>query len=601
MTAVYCVVASAIHTKQHLLFVGAQGAYDNPVHVASSRGVKIVTQEAVPWVDAITFPQALAATAGRFPKRDALVFPQLGLRRSYSEFQADVRRVARSLLALGVRRGEHVGIWATNWPQWVLLQFATGCVGAVLVNINPAYRAHELHYVLNQADITWLFLTDRFKSMDYFALLHEVCPQIAGSAPGALESSACPRLRGIVSIKQPGRPGILGWEDFLQVGESVPDSALDARKAEVQPEDVVNIQYTSGTTGFPKGAMLTHRNLLLNAFYAGHRQAFTERDRLCIPVPFYHCFGCVMGTLMCAVHGAAMVIPAEGFDALATLEALHGEQCTAVYGVPTMFIAELNHSRFAKFSLKNMRTGIMAGSPCPIELMRAVVAKMGIRDLTIAYGLTEASPIITQTETTDSLEHRVATVGRPIPGVDVRIVRPGTMDDVAAAEQGELIARGHNIMKGYYNKPAETAAAITPDGWLHTGDIAAKTADGYYRITGRIKDMIIRGGENIYPREIEEFLHTHPAIADVQVVGLPDERFVEAVSAWIRLKPGAMLREDEVRTFCRQHIAHYKTPQYVVFVDEYPTTVTGKVQKFKLREMGVERFSLHRAAATETA
>jgi fatty-acyl-CoA synthase len=363
----------------------------------------------------------------------------------------------------------------------------------------------------------------------------------------------------------------------------------------------VNIQYTSGTTGFPKGAMLTHRNLLMNAFYCGQRQRFTERDRLAIAVPFYHCFGCVMGTLACAVHGAAMVVPAEAFDPLATLEAVQAERCTASFGVPTMFIAELNHPRFGEFDLSSLRTGVMAGSPCPIEVMRSVVERMGTRELTICYGLTEASPVITQTLPGDSLEHRVGTVGRALPGVGVRIVRPGTMENVGPGEPGELIARGHGIMRGYYQKPAETAAALTADGWLRTGDLALRTADGYYRITGRIKDMIIRGGENIYPREIEEFLYTHPQIADVQVVGLPDERFGEVVSAWIRLKPGAALTEAEVRAFCRDRIAHYKVPRYVVFVEEYPTTVTGKVQKYRLREIGIAQFALQKAAGVQTA
>jgi fatty-acyl-CoA synthase len=391
------------------------------------------------------------------------------------------------------------------------------------------------------------------------------------------------------------------WEEFRQRAATVTDADLDRRQAEVRAEDVVNIQYTSGTTGFPKGAMLTHRNLLLNAFYAGQRLAFTEHDRLAVPVPFYHCFGCVMGTLLCAVYGAALVVPTDVFDPLATLQAIQDERCTAVYGVPTMFIAELQHPRFAEFNLSSLRTGIMAGSPCPVEVMRAVVQQMGARDITIAYGLTEASPIITQTRSTDSLEHRVATVGTALPGVEVRIVAPGTTDPVAAGQPGELLARGHGVMKGYYNKPAETAQTITPDGWLHTGDLAVQTPDGYYRITGRMKDMIIRGGENVYPREIEEFLYTHPAVADVQVVGLPDERFGEEVCAWIRLKPGAALAEEEIKSFCQGRIARYKVPRYVVFVDEYPTTVTGKVQKFKLREMGIERFGLHQAAAVETA
>jgi fatty-acyl-CoA synthase len=541
-----------------------------------------------PWVDGLTLAQVLAATVARCPDGEALVFPQLGYRHTYREFAADVRRAARALLALGVERGEHIGIWATNVPPWVILQFAAGAVGAVLVNINPAYRSHELRYVLDQADVTTLFLTDRVKSSDYFAMLAEVRPET-------------PKLRRVASIKPAAPPGILSWDAFLDHASSVPDAALDARQAALRWDDVLNIQYTSGTTGFPKGTMLTHRNLLMNAFHVGDRQRFTPRDRLAIPVPLYHCFGCVMATLACAIHGAAMIFPSELFDALATLEAIQAERCTAVYGVPTMFIAELHHPRFAEFDVSSLRTGVMAGSPCPIEVMRAVVERMGARELTICYGLTEASPVITQTAPEDDLDHRVGTVGRTLPDVEVRIVRPETLDDVADGEPGELIARGHGIMKGYYHKPEETAAAITPDGWLHSGDLAVRTADGYYRITGRIKDMIIRGGENIYPREIEEFLYMHPSIADVQVVGLPDECFGEEVAAWIRLKPGAALTAEDVRAYCRQCIAHYKVPRYVVFVDEYPTTVTGKVQKYRLRQLGIERFGLERAADIETA
>jgi fatty-acyl-CoA synthase len=554
-----------------------------------------------PWVDGLTFGEVLARTADRWPGHDALAFPRLGYRRSYADFRREVRDVARALLALGVRPGEHVGLWATNWPQWIVTQFAAAQAGAVLVNINPAYRSHELAYVLTQADVTALLLTDCFKTSDYFALLAEVCPELAGSSPGGLRSAAFPKLRRVVSIKAATAPGMLSWEEFLARGTDVPEEDLDRRQAAVRAADVVNIQYTSGTTGFPKGAMLTHRNLLMNAFHVGACLGFTDRDRLCIPVPFYHCFGCVMGTLMCAVYGAAMVVPAESFDPEATLRAVQEEACTAVYGVPTMFIAQLHHPRFGEFDLGSLRTGIMAGSPCPVEVMRAVVERMGARGVTIAYGLTESSPVITQTATTDSVEHRVATVGRVLPGLEVKVVRPGGEEPVPDGESGELMVRGHGVMRGYYNKPAETAAVLTPEGWLHTGDLALRTPDGYYRITGRIKDMIIRGGENVYPREVEEFLYTHPAVADVQVVGLPDERVGEEVCAWVRLKPGASPTAEEVREFCKGRIAHYKVPRYVFFVDEYPTTVTGKVQKFKLREMGVERLGLERAAATETA
>jgi len=555
----------------------------------------------LPWVEGLTFAQVLDRTTSLHSDRDAVVFPQLNFRRRFAEFHADVRACARSLLACGVEPGEHIGIWATNWPQWIVLQFASALAGAVLVNINPAYRDYELAYVLKQADITALFLTDQFKSTCYFDVLDAVCPELKTTPAGELRAAACPKLRRVISIKETRWPGMAAWSEFVAGARQVTDADLERRQNAVRSDDVVNIQYTSGTTGFPKGAMLTHRNLLMNAYYVGERLAFSAHDRLCIPVPFYHCFGCVMGTLLCVEYGSAMVVPAEAFDPLATLQAVQAERCTALYGVPTMFLAELHQPHFAEFNLSSLRTGIMAGSPCPIEVMRAVVDKMGVREITIAYGLTEASPVITQTRTTDSLEHRVSTVGTVLPGLDVRIVKPGTQEQAEEAEPGELLVRGHCVMQGYYDKPAETAQAVTPDGWLHTGDLALRMPDGYYRITGRIKDMIIRGGENIYPREIEEFLYAHPAVADVQVVGLPDTRFVEEVCAWIRLKPAAQTSEEDIRQFCRGRIAHFKVPRYVVFVDEFPTTVTGKVQKFKLREMGIERFELQQAARMETA
>jgi fatty-acyl-CoA synthase len=554
-----------------------------------------------PWVDGLTFSQTLEQTAGLHPSGDALVFPQLGYRRCYADFLADVREVARGLLALGVRRGEHVGIWATNMPQWVLVQFGAACAGAVLVNINPAFRSHELEYVLHQADISTLFLTDRFKTSDFHGILSEVCPDLGSYSPGELSTRACPKLRWVIGLKGEKRAGVLGWDEFRQRAAAVLDADLAARQAAVRAQDVVNIQYTSGTTGFPKGAMLTHRNLLMNAFYVGQRQSFSQRDRLCIPVPFYHCFGSVMGTLMCAVYGAAMVVPAESYDPLATLQAIQEERCTALYGVPTMFIAQLHHPRFAEFNLGSLRTGIMAGSPCPIEVMRAVVEQMGAREVTIAYGLTEASPVITQTGPGDSLEHRVGTVGRMLPGLQVKLVAPGSLEPLPPGQPGELLVRGHGVMQGYYNKPAETAESLTPDGWLRSGDLAVQMPDGYFRITGRIKDMLIRGGENVYPREIEELIYAHPAVADVQVVGLPDQRYGEEVCAWVRLKPGATLEEEELKAFCRSRIAHFKVPRYVVFVDEYPTTVTGKVQKFRLRQMGIARFGLEQDAGVETA
>ena len=555
-----------------------------------------------PWVDGLTFAEVLRQTAERHAERDALVFPRLNHRRTFAEFHTDVRQAARALMALGIRRGEHVGIWATNRPQWVILQFAAAEIGAVLVNVNPAYRAHELRYVLQQADITTLLLTDRYKTSNYFDILAEVCPELEYYPDGVLRSADCPRLRHVVSIQEAKRPGIMAWSEFLTRADAASEGDLDRRGREIGPEDVVNIQYTSGTTGFPKGAMLTHRNLLMNAFYIGQRMAFSEQDRLCIPVPFYHCFGCVLGTLTCVIYGAAMVVPAESFDPLATLQAVQDERCTALYGVPTMLIAELSHPRFGEFDLRSLRTGVMAGSPCPIEVMRRRRRAHGRpaddHRLRADRGVADHHPDRDDRRPGTSRGHR-----RPaaFPAWRCGLSAPGSLEPLPPGQQGELIARGHGIMRGYYNKPAETAAAITPDGWLHSGDLALETADGYYRITGRIKDMIIRGGENIYPREIEEYLFTHPAILDVQVVGLPDACYGEEVCAWLRLRPGATVTEEEVRGFCRGQIAHYKVPRYVMFVEEYPTTVTGKVQKYRLRELGIERFGLGKAATVETA
>jgi fatty-acyl-CoA synthase len=554
-----------------------------------------------PWVDGLTIGDVLARTACQFSDREAVVFPFTGYRTTYEQFSNEVDQTARSLLALGVEPGHHIGIWAANCPEWILIQFAAARVGAVLVNVNPAYRSHELSYVLKQADISSLFLTDRVKSSNFFEILLEVLPGLSNFSPGDLRSSELPALRRVVSLQRHKLTGMLSWPEFLLLAPSVVDKRFRDLVGNVQAEDVVNIQYTSGTTGFPKGAMLTHRNLLMNAFYIGQRMAFTEQDRLCLPVPFYHCFGCVMGNLTCAIYGAALVVPAEAFDPLTTLQTIQDERCTAVYGVPTMFIAELAHPQFGEFSLPSLRTGIMAGSPCPIEIMRAVVERMGARDMTIAYGLTEASPVITQTQPSDSLDCRVGTVGKALPGLEVKIVKPGATEAVPCGEAGELMVRGHGVMKGYYNKPAETAQMITDDGWMHSGDLAAVNSDGYYRITGRIKDMIIRGGENVYPREIEEYLYAHPEIADVQVVGLPDVKFGEEISAWIRRKPGSNLNEEGVKQFCKDKIAYFKIPRYVIFVDQFPTTVTGKIQKFKLREQGIERFGLEQAARIETA
>lgn len=551
-----------------------------------------------PPVEGLTIGQALARTVERHGERDAVVFPALGLTWSYRDFDRQVYEAAKGLLALGVEKGQHVAIWATNVPQWVVLQFASARIGAVLVTINPAYRPFELKYVLQQSDTVALFLVDRFKTSDYYAMLREVCPELAHAPPGTLESKDFPRLRWVVALKGETPAGAISWSELLDRGRQVDATDLQDRQSQLRPTDAINIQYTSGTTGFPKAAMLTHRNLLLNAYYVGQCQRITEEDRICIPVPFYHCFGCVMGTMCAAVYGAAMIVPAESFQPRATLEAIESARATAIYGVPTMFIAELQDETFAQRDLSSLRTGIMAGSPCPIEVMRQVVDRMGAREMTIAYGQTEASPVITQTRTEDPLAWRVETVGRPIPGVEVKIVDPETGGELPDGQQGELCARGHVVMLGYYKNPEATAAAIDAEGWLHTGDLAVRNADGNYRITGRIKDMVIRGGENIYPREVEEFLFKHPAIEQASVVGVPDPKYVEELCAWIKLKPGQQLTEDELREHCRRSLAHYKVPRYVKFVDEFPQTVTGKIQKFKIRETMIDELGLEE---TDTA
>ncbi|HVT27186.1 MAG TPA: AMP-binding protein, partial [Lacipirellulaceae bacterium] len=507
----------------------------------------------------------------------------------------------RGLLALGFCAGDHFGVWATNVPEWVLLQFATARIGVVLVNINPAYRTSELKYALRQSDVRGLALVDTFKSSNYFEMLKETCPELAAATPGELHSEAFPRLKWVVSLRGSTPRGAISWRELLTRGEEVPRDRLDEVAAGLSPQDPINIQYTSGTTGSPKGAMLSHRNILLNGFYAGDCQRFDEKDRVCLPVPLYHCFGCVLGTLCCVSHGSTMVFPAESFSPSATLAAIEQERCTAIYGVPTMFIAQMEHEDYSRRDLSSLRTGIMAGSPCPIETMKRVTQEMGAREITIGYGQTELSPLLTQTRVDDPLELRVGTVGRPLPGTEAKIVDVATGEDLGDGQQGEICGRGHGVMIGYYNMPNKTAEAIDADGWLHTGDLGMRERTGYYRVTGRLHDMIIRGGENIYPREVEERLYQHPAVAEVQVVGVPDRRLGEEVLAWVKLKCGHKATEDELREFCRKSLAHFKTPRYWKFVERFPTTVTGKIQKYKIREQAIEELGLQEVAEIETA
>ena len=558
-----------------------------------------------------TIGNLLDRQAEQFGDNDALIHVDWDVRYTYREFRAECDRVARGLMALGINKGDHVGIWATNYPEWVVAQFATAKIGAVLVTVNPAYRTHELEYLLQQSDVAALILIGNFRTSDYVAMLGQVVPELAHSIPGQLHCEKLPHLRNVIFVPPyaeaggfPARecpPGMFAWSDIQARGEEISPAALARRQRECRPDDVACIMYTSGTTGNPKGAMLTHHNLVSNASYVADGLRFTEADRLCIPVPFYHCFGSSISTLGCVTRGAAMVVPSEYFDPGKTLAAVEKERCTALHGVPTMFIAELEHPDFDRFDLGPLHTGMMAGSPCPIEVMRQVIDRMGAREMTVGYGLTEASPVITLTSSDDTIERRVATVGPAIPHVEVRIADPDTGGGLPTGEQGELWARSFMNMKGYYKMPEATGAAIDAEGWLHTGDLATVDADGYYRITGRLKDMIIRGGENVYPREIEEFLYTNPKVADVQVIGVPDPRFGEEIMAWVMLKAEQEATAEEIKEFCRGRIAYYKVPRYVRFVSEFPMTVTGKIQKFVMREISIRELQLEEAAGIETA
>ena len=547
-----------------------------------------------------TIGDLLDSMAEKYPLNDALVYVEEGRRYNYREFNRACRDVAKGLMKLGLEKGDHVAIWATNVPEWVLAQFSTGKMGAVLVTVNTNYKVFELEYLLRQSDAKALILIDGWRDSDYVAMVRELCPELADSPKGQLNSERLPMLKTVIHIGENTPEGMLNWNEMVEAGLDITDEELDARQRSLEPDDVINMQYTSGTTGFPKGVMLTHWNLIGNARSLADCLNFTHKDRLCIPVPLFHCFGCVLGTLTCVVSGATMV-PLTAYNPVKVLEVIEAERCTAVHGVPTMFIAELELPEFDKFDLSSLRTGIMAGSPCPIEVMKAVVDKMGAKEICITYGQTEASPGITMTRTNDPIELRVTTVGRALPNVEVKIVDPETGIEVPTGVQGELCARGYNVMKGYYKMPEATAAAIDEEGWLHTGDLATMDEKGYCKITGRVKDMIIRGGENVYPREIEEFLYTHPQILDVQVVGVPSVKYGEEVLACIRLREGETATEEDIKAFCEGKIAKYKIPRYIKFVTEYPMTASGKIQKYKLREMAIKEYKLEDAANIETA
>jgi fatty-acyl-CoA synthase len=548
----------------------------------------------------ITIGQLIDLRAKENTKTEALVYPDLSLRYTYEEFRQVCNQMAKGLMKLGVQHGEHIAIWATNMPQWIITQFGSAKMGAVLATVNTNYKVFELEYLLRQSDSTTLILIKGTKSSDYIRMLYELCPELYECKPGALKSQRLPFLKNIIVIGEDHYPGMFTWDELIQMGDNVTDEQLAVRQDSLNPDDVVSMMYTSGTTGFPKGVMLTHNNLIGNACSLAECMNFTEKDRLCIPVPFFHCFGCVLGTMTCVVSGAAMV-PVVVFNPVKVLETIEKENCTAVHGVPTMFIMELEEMEKTKYDTSSLRTGIMAGSPCPIEVMRKVVNKMGAKEITITYGQTEASPGITMTRTDDPLELRVTTVGRSLPNVEIKIIDPETGREVPRSVQGELCSRGYNTMKGYYKMVEATAAAIDPDGWLHTGDLAVMDENGYCKITGRLKDMIIRGGENIYPREIEEFLYTHPKIKDVQVVGVPSKKYGEEVMAFIQMKLGQTTTDEEIKNYCQDKIARYKIPRYVAFVESYPITASGKIQKYKLREQAIEMLGLQDIAKDETA
>ena len=529
-----------------------------------------------------TIGQNLESMVARFPDRDALVSMHQGIRQSYREFNDSVDLLAMGLLRLGLGVGDRVGIWSPNCAEWVWLQYATAKAGVILVNINPAYRTHEVRYVLAQSGCRVLVSAQQHLSSDYRAMVSEVRDELDG-------------LERVIFLDTPE------WDALMEPAPDGMEEVLSERMAGLHHDDPINIQYTSGTTGFPKGATLSHSNILNNALFIGEACAYTEDDRVCIPVPLYHCFGMVLGTLACTTHGSAIILPGLGFDPEEVLTAVQGERCTSLYGVPTMFIAELAHPDLKSFDLSSLRTGIMAGSPCPVEVMKQVISDMNMTEVTIAYGMTETSPVSTQTMTTDDIERRVSTVGRVHPHVEIKIIDPESGQTVQRGSDGELCTRGYSVMLGYWKDPEKTAAAIDNEGWMHTGDLATMDSEGYVNIVGRIKDMIIRGGENIYPREIEEYLYGHPAIEDVQVIGVPDIKYGEQVMAWVKLREGREATAEEITDFCRGRIAHFKVPHYIKFVDGFPMTVTGKVRKVEMREVSIGELGLETVAGIKSA
>ena len=534
-----------------------------------------------------TLGEILEKYANETPEHEFIVYPDRNLRFTYRQFDERVDQLAKGLMYTGVRPGDHVGIWANNVPDWLTFMFAAAKIGAVLVTINTNYKLAELEYLMQNADLHTICLVDGFRDSDYVNMLFELVPELRTSPRGNLKSEKFPRLRNVVFIGQEKHRGMYNTAELILLGSHIDDMELETVKEGIGCHDVVNMQYTSGTTGFPQGVMLTHHNILNNGFSVGECMKYTASDRLLVCVPLFHCFGCVLALCAIVTHGATMVF-VENFDPLMVLASIEKEKCTALYGVPTMFIAELNHPMFDLFDLSSLRTGIMAGAPCPIETMNQVMTRMNAKDIIIVYGLTETSPGMTATRTHNSPDVRSTTVGFELPNVEVKIVNPETGEECAVGEQGEICCRGYNVMKGYYNNPEATARAIDADGWLHSGDLAVQTEDGFYKITGRIKDMIIRGGENIYPREIENFLYNMPQIEAVEVVGIPSPKYGEQVGAFIKLKAGKQLAEEDVKEFCRGQIARYKIPKYIFFVAQFPMTASGKIQKYKLKDIGLQ-------------
>ena len=564
---------------------------DNKTFVAPQDGLSHVSGErSVPLLHK-TIPQLFAETATRYEDRDAAVFVEQGKRFSWRELAEAVDALAAALLKLGFEKGDRVGIWSPNRWEWLVTQFGTARIGIVLVNINPAYRLSELNYALNKVGCKGLVTAAQFKTSDYIGMLNTLAPELKDCAPGELSSSKFPHLKTVIRMGADKTPGMFNFDEVLAMGEAEERQRLDTITAGLQPDDAVNIQFTSGTTGAPKGATLTHSNIVNNANLVTAAIRLTAQDRLCIPVPLYHCFGMSMGTMGCVSKGAVMVFPGEGFDPGATLRAVQDERCTGLYGVPTMFVALLDHPDFKTFDLSSLRTGIMAGSPCPIEVMKKVVSLMNMSEVTIAYGMTETSPVSFQSHVDDPLEKRVSTVGRIHPHVEVKVV-DADGNTVPVGQSGELCTRGYSVMKGYWEDEEKTAEAIDAEGWMHTGDLGVIDAEGYCNIVGRVKDMVIRGGENVYPREVEEFLYRHPKVKEVQVFGVPDQKYGEELCAWIVTLPGEQATEEEIRAFCQGQIAHYKVPRYVRFKSELPMTVTGKPQKFIMRDQMVDELGL---------